>query len=124
MPGRADLPTAEEQVLAAFARYDPVALGAAVGAVTGLGLFLVTAILLLRGGILVGNNLSLLANYFLGYDVTWTGALIGLGEAAFGGFVFGWLLARTINAVVGAHETALIRRLELSRTLDPTEVDS
>ncbi len=124
VPGRAELPTPEEQVLSAFARYDPVALGAAVGAVAGFGLFLATAILLLRGGILVGNNLSLLANYFLGYDVTWVGALIGLGEAALGGFAFGWLLARTINAVVGIHETALIRRLELARTMDPTEVDS
>jgi protoporphyrinogen oxidase len=124
VPGRAELPSAEEQVLSAFARYDPVALGAAVGAVAGIGLFLATATLLVRGGILVGNNLSLLANYFLGYNVTWAGALVGLGEASLGGFAFGWLLARTINAVVGAHETALIRRLELARTLDPTEVDS
>ena len=33
-----------------FARMDPLALGIAVGIVSGLGLFLATAILLLKGG--------------------------------------------------------------------------
>ncbi len=123
VPRKAEQETLDEILQSVFAHYDPVALGASLAAVFGLGLFLATAVLLVRGGPLVGANLSLLAHYFLGYEVSWTGALVGFGEAALGGFGFGYLLARLINGVVRWHEMALIRRLELARTLDPTEVD-
>ena len=71
----------EEMVRRAFARYDPLALGLSLGTVFGLGLFLATAILLLKGGDPIVPNLSLLGVYFLGYDVTWPGALLGALEA-------------------------------------------
>ena len=107
------------EVRAAFARYDPVALGAAVGTLLGVGLFLATSLLLVRGGNPPGPNLALLGEYFVGFEVTWTGALLGMLEAGLGGFAFGWLLARTINGVVGWHEAVFLNNVEMSRLMEP-----
>ncbi len=105
-------------VAQAFARFDPVALGTAIGSVTGVGLFLATAALLLRGGEVVGPTLSLLANYIVGFQVSWTGALVGLVEASAGGFGFGWLLAKLINMAVSFEESSFKRRAELARLME------
>jgi len=110
----------EEVLAAAFARYDPLALGAAVGIVLGLGLFLATAIALLAEPGDPGRVLSLLGQYLLGYEVSWAGAGIGLLGAGIGGFAFGWLLARAINGLIGWQEL-LLRRQIVARTLDPLE---
>jgi protoporphyrinogen oxidase len=107
-------------VAEAFARYDAVALGVATGAVAGSALFLATMALLLRGGKVVGPMLSLLASYLLGYHVTWLGALVGLGEGFVGGFLFGYLLARAINATTAMEEAAFRRRAELAQILEPS----
>jgi protoporphyrinogen oxidase len=109
VPRRVD----EELIAAAFARYDPIALGAALAVVLGLGLFLATSVLLVQSGGPVGPNLSLLGNYFIGYSVTWTGAFVGLAEASLGGFGFGYCLARLINGVVAWHEIRLRRAIEM-----------
>jgi protoporphyrinogen oxidase len=108
-------------VRAAFARYDPVALGGAVAAVLGSALFAATGWLLLRNGEAGGPTLSLLGSYLIGYRVTWLGAWVGLLEATGLGFAFGYALARGINRVVGWHEAAFRRRIELLRALDPLE---
>jgi hypothetical protein len=102
----------------AFARYDALALGAAFASVMGIGLFLATAILCLKGGDQVGPNLALLANYILGYRVSWTGAILGLVEGAYLGFLLGYVLARMINAVVAFHERGLFRQLERRAAFD------
>ncbi|HEX2677141.1 MAG TPA: hypothetical protein VHM19_10890, partial [Polyangiales bacterium] len=102
----------------AFARYDAVALGGSIGSILGVGLFMATAILVMRGGDSVGRNLMLLANYFLGYEVSWAGAFLGLLEAGGFGFIFGFMLAKAINGTIALHEHALVRRLEVSATLD------
>ncbi|MBM3860957.1 MAG: hypothetical protein FJ395_15095 [Verrucomicrobia bacterium] len=88
----------EQLLQRAFARLDAVAFGVAVGTLCGVGLFVVTAILLVKGGETVGQNLRLLAQYFPGYRVTWPGAFIGLGYGFLVGFVAGWLLAFVRNA--------------------------
>jgi protoporphyrinogen oxidase len=121
VPGRPSRDVGEELIRSVFARYDPVALGGSIGVILGLGVFLATVVLLLRGGEPVGPTLSLLGNYLLGYYVSWGGAFLGLLEAGFAGFGFGFLLAKTINAVVGWHETAFRRRAEMARTLDMLE---
>ena len=78
---------AEDAVIdIAFAKIDSLALGVAVGVVSGLGLFLASAVLLLKGGSVVGPMLSLLGNYFIGFEVTWVGAVIGLLEGGVLGF--------------------------------------
>jgi len=116
----ADAPT-EEWIERAFGRYDPVALGVALGTVLGLGLFLATAVLLLQGSEPLGPDLAVLRSYFLGFEVTWSGALLGLLEAAAGGFAFGYVLARLINAVVARDERLLLDRIEAARAMDLLE---
>ena len=77
----------------AFARIDAIALGASTGAVAGLAIWFGTAWLLVKGGAVVGPNLSLLAQYFPGFTVSWTGAAIGLLYGSAAGFAAGWLYA-------------------------------
>jgi protoporphyrinogen oxidase len=88
---------------AAFARLDPVALGLAVGIVCGLGLFLATAVLLLKGGDNVGQMLALLGHYLVGYRVTWAGALVGLVEATVVGYAIGYFCAWLNNTLVNGY---------------------
>jgi protoporphyrinogen oxidase len=110
----------EDVLAAAFARYDPLALGAAVGIVAGVGLFLATALVLLRAPGDPGRVLSLLGQYLAGYEVSWAGAAIGLLGAGAAGFAFGWLLAWMINGLIGWEEL-LLRRHIIARTIDPLE---
>ena len=68
-------------VRAAFARFDVVALGIAMGCVGALGLWAATAILLVKGappGVTVGPHLALLTNFLPGYNVSWPGSVVGL----------------------------------------------
>ena len=73
----------------AFAKIDPLALGVAVGLVSGFGIFLALAVLLLKDGPVVGPTLSLLGNFLFGFEPTWKGALIGIGEVGCMGFMVG-----------------------------------
>jgi hypothetical protein len=123
VPGRIAKPTMEETLSEIFAKYDAVALGSAIGSIAGTLLFLATAILLVKGGETIGPNLSLLGNYLLGYDVSWGGAFLGLLEAGVGGFGFGWLLARLINAVIGREERQLLDRVVGMRSMNLFEGD-
>lgn len=93
----ADLPVPVALVLA---RLDPLALGIAIGLVWGLMVWFATVILLLRGGENVGSNLELLQQYFLGYNVSWTGAIVGFLYAAFLGFVTGCAFALLRNLLI------------------------
>ncbi|HET9530194.1 MAG TPA: hypothetical protein VFQ92_07580, partial [Blastocatellia bacterium] len=102
----------DEIIDAAFARLDPLALGVAIGVVFGIGIFLATAVLLLKGGRVVGPTLSLLSNYLIGFEVSWAGAFIGLVEAGAGGFVFGYLAASLRNLGMAAYASLLRRRAE------------
>lgn len=82
--------------MAAFARMDVVALGVAMGTLLAAALFMMTAILLVKGappGENIGTHLNLLGVYLPGYSVTWTGGLIGAGYAAAGGFALGFVWA-------------------------------
>jgi protoporphyrinogen oxidase len=121
VPREVDVDPLLDVVRAAFAKYDPVALGVALGALSGFGLFFMTAVLVLAGGAVVGPTLGLLGNYFLGFEVSWSGAFLGLFEAGLGGFAFGVLLANAINMTVGLHERALLRRLEVRAALDAVD---
>jgi protoporphyrinogen oxidase len=120
VPRRAEEAAIEELIRDAFARYDAVALGAAVGAVMSVGLFLATAFLMLQGGESVGARLSLLGQVLFGYGMTWPGALIGALEAGALGFGYGYVLAKAINFVIAAEEQRIIRRAE-EAAVDPLE---
>ena len=66
--------------------------GIALGALFGIGLFLATLALVVRGGEDVGAHLGLLSVYFPFYDVTLGGSFIGFGYA----FVVGYLTGRIL----------------------------
>ena len=110
--------TPDDVIDAVFAKLDPVALGAALGVVSALTLFLASATLLLKGGSIVGPTLSLLRNYLIGFEVTWAGALIGAGEAGIGGFALGYLVAWGRNWCLAAYAYLARRRIEAKAQRD------
>jgi len=101
-----------ELISAAFAKLDPLALGIAVGTVIGLGLFIATVVLLLKGGDVIGPNLSLLRNYFPWFATTWSGAFVGMIESGIFGFGSGLLIALLRNWCVEAYATLLQKRAD------------
>jgi hypothetical protein len=80
-----------------FQRLHPMAFGAALGVVAGLSLFLATALLVIKGGSVVGPNLSLLSQFLPGYRVTMGGSILGLIYGQTIGFVSGWFFAKIRN---------------------------
>ena len=111
-PPKTETPRLPDTVLqAAFARLDTLALGIAMGTISGVGLFLATAVLLLhRDAAVVGPHLSLLGHYLWGFQATWTGALTGLLEAGVGGFLSGYLSASLRNWSMTAYALVVQRR--------------
>jgi protoporphyrinogen oxidase len=112
VPSAVAPPRLVELLEQAFARYDPVALGTALGAVAGAGLFAASGLLLLRGGEGVGPTLGLLANYLPGFGMTWPRAALGALEVAGVGFALGVGLAHGLNALVTLQLRGLRRRLD------------
>ena len=101
----------------AFAPLHKAAFGAAIGAASGLLVFAVTVVYLLRGGH-PPLNLGLLAEYFYGYTVSWPGAVVGLLWGGAVGFVAGWFLAFCRNVALAASIWLLRTRTELEQTRD------
>ncbi len=90
------LTTQEERLVRkALARAHEQGWGIALGLLFGLGLFLATILLVIRGGDIVGPHLALLSIYFPGYSVTWVGSVIGFVYA----FVVGYAIGRTIATI-------------------------
>lgn len=85
----------DEQLQQVIRRLNQRAWGLAFGLTLGLGLFVATNILVIKGGPNVGQHLSLLSQYFPGYRVTFFGSLVGFVYA----FVIGYALGRFIGAV-------------------------
>ncbi len=79
-----------------FARMDAVAMATAMGVTFAVGLFLATAILLLKGaspGMPVGGNLTALGTFLPGYEVSWWGAVLGSLYALAIGSIAGFFLS-------------------------------
>jgi hypothetical protein len=106
-----------KELLLAFAPLHKAAFGAAIGCVAGLLVFGVTAVTMLQPAPR-RIPLELLAVYFRGYSVTWTGALIGAGWAAMAGFVFGWFVAFCRNLVLAISLFVIRTRAQLAETRD------
>ncbi len=83
-------------------RTDALALVCAV--IGGVGLFVMTAWLVIIGGPHTGAHLQLLSNYFIGYSVTWSGSVVGLFYGAFCGGVSGWAIGTIYNQVVNLRQ--------------------
>ena len=75
-------------------------LGIVLGIILGLGIFVATNFLILKGGEVVGPHLALLGNFFLGYRVTFLGSIIGFGYGLLTGYVAGFIIGTIYNQVV------------------------
>lgn len=92
------------------------AFGMAIGSATGLIVFLVTAIYLVRDP--QGIPLHILDQYFYGYTVSWTGAFLGLAWGFVTGFVAGWFIAFSRNLVLAGSLWLTRTRAELAASRD------
>ena len=72
----------------------PKAFGLALGILSGAALFLATLWIAASSG---GNHLIMLRQFYLGYSVSFVGALIGLVYAFIDGFIAGALIAWLYN---------------------------
>ena len=93
-------PDEERAVEEALVRLNERAWGVAFGLLFGLGLFVATVVLVVRGGETVGPHLALLGVYLRGYEVTWTGALVGLLYGLVIGYAAGWTIGAMYNRLV------------------------
>lgn len=84
-------------VMTRVARLDAVLHGIVTGLIVGLLIFVATNWLVLKGGDVVGPHLSLLGQFFIGYQVTFVGSFIGLAYGFVAGFVLGYAVAALYN---------------------------
>ena len=94
----------ENVVLTRVMRLNANINGLVVGIMVGLGIFVATNWLVLKGGDVVGPHLGLLGHFFIGYEVSFAGSLIGFGYGFTTGFFVGYLVARIYNWVVDVRE--------------------
>ena len=92
----------EKVVLTRLLRLNATVQGVVTGIIAGLGIFIATNWLLLKAeeGEIVGPHLSLLGQFFIGYEVSFLGSLIGFAYAFVTGFIIGYLLATIYNWTV------------------------
>ena len=102
-----------QQLALVFAPLDKRALGIALGSVVAVLVLLLTfaSMVLDPGG---RFPLTLLDEYFTGYDVSLTGALIGAAWGFVVGFMWGWFLAFSRNLVLAIWLLAVSVRANLS----------
>lgn len=98
MTKSAPLDSEEEILKHAVLRLNGQIVGIVVGIVCALAIFVATNWLVLKGGEVVGPHLSLLAQFFIGYSVTFVGSLVG----ALYGFILGYLSGLFIGWVYNA----------------------
>jgi hypothetical protein len=89
-----------DEVSRAVARIQTGVLALTSALIGGIGLFVITAWLLIKGGPRVGEHLQLLGQYFVGYSVTWKGSVVGLLYGALIGGVVGWAIGAIYNWIV------------------------
>jgi len=95
----------EEAVDLVMQKLDPVAAGAGAAVSAGVFMCLLTLYTLYFTDENARYTLSLLANYFYGYSVSWKGAAIVLFESGLAGFMggslFAWLRNSIMRIIVG-----------------------
>jgi hypothetical protein len=97
-------PEENRELRRAIRRLNAQAWGVSFGVLFGLGLFVATMVLVVRGGPNVGQHLSLLAVYFPGYRVTTAGAFVGFIYAFVLGYALGRLVGLIYNRVAGPEQ--------------------
>ncbi len=93
-----------DEISRTLARIKAAALAVVCAVIGGVGLFAMTAWLVIKDGQQAGQHLQLLSNYFVGYSVTWPGAFVGLVYGAMTGGGVGWAIGRIYNRVVNVRQ--------------------
>jgi hypothetical protein len=94
-----------------------VALGVAVGTVSGLMVFALTVFhVALRPQNAL--DIGLLSQYLTGYGVSWTGAFVGLFWGVLIGFVAGWFVAFVRNLVIAIRVFMIRGKADLAQSRD------
>ena len=91
-------PTNEEKLFSGVLWLNTKILGLSLGLLCGLGIFIATNWLVLKGGNLVGPHLQLLSQYLIGYRVSFFGSFIGFAYGfavgTLSGSLIGWIYNR------------------------------
>lgn len=87
----------ERVIVPRVTRLNAIVNGTVTGLVGGLLVALSTIWLLIKGGDVVGPHLSLLGQFFIGYEVTWLGSIVGFGYGFGLGFLLGFGVATLYN---------------------------
>ena len=93
------LPT-DEKLFSSVLLLNAKVVGLALGLIFGLGIFVATNWLVIKGGDRVGPHLILLSQYFIGYRVTFVGSLIGAAYGFTLGTICGALMGWIYNKIV------------------------
>jgi hypothetical protein len=104
-----DLPL-DQLALTQFLRMNAVVTGVIFGLMAGAVIFVATNWLVLRGGPVVGPHLTLVNQFFIGYEVTFKGSLIGFAYSFMSGFVVGSFLAWIYNWLLDLRDGKDARR--------------
>ena len=101
----------ERLVLTRVMRLNAKIHGIVAGLILGTSIFIATNWLILKGGhkirggeYIIGPHLSLLGQFFIGYDVSFVGSLIGFAYGSVTGFALGYLVATIYNWFVELRE--------------------
>ena len=94
----------EDLVLTRLMRLNATVQGVVTGVVVGLGIFIATNWLIIKGGRVVGPHLALLGQFFIGYRVTFVGSLVGFAYGFVLGFGVGYGVARVYNWLADLRE--------------------
>ena len=112
----ADNTPAEIPLLRAFAPLHRTAMGVSWGVVCGGLVALATMVPVIKGNDFL--SFGLLAQFFWGYSVSWSGVFIGLLWGFGVGFVLGWGFAFIRNATVWLWLTVIRSRAEMDQYSD------
>ncbi len=90
----------DEKLFSSVLLLNAKVVGLALGLIFGLGIFVATNWLVIKGGDRVGPHLILLSQYFIGYRVTFVGSLIGAAYGFTLGTICGALMGWIYNKIV------------------------
>jgi tetrahydromethanopterin S-methyltransferase subunit G len=99
----------EAVVLTRLLRLNATIHGVVFGLITGLVIFIATNWLVIKGGPVVGPNLALLGQFFIGYKVSFIGSMIGFGYGFLSGFLIGYFIASLYNWIIDLKEKLFSR---------------
>lgn len=92
--------TDEQKIFSGVLWLNAKVMGLALGLMCGLGMFIATNWLVIKGGDVVGPHLQLLSQYFIGYRVTFIGSFIGFGYGFAVGTLSGSFVGWIYNKIV------------------------